>query len=97
MVRWDPSEKVLNVKNVGGLSLKWRHTIGSQVYSSPALVNGVVYVGSYNGNVYALTPAPALGCRTTPPARMGRILRPPCPKWRMEWCMSVRGTMTCTR
>jgi hypothetical protein len=49
MVRWDPSEKVLNVKNVGGLSLKWRHTIGSQVYSSPALVNGVVYVGSYNG------------------------------------------------
>jgi hypothetical protein len=49
MERWNPCEKVLNVKNVGSLSVKWRHTIGSQAYSSRALVNVVVYVGSYNG------------------------------------------------
>jgi hypothetical protein len=46
MQRWNPCEKLLGVKNVGSLVLKWRQTIGSQVYSSPALVNGVVYVGS---------------------------------------------------
>jgi outer membrane protein assembly factor BamB len=27
---------------------------GSYVYSSPAVANGVVYVGSGDGNVYAL-------------------------------------------
>ena len=32
----------------------WSYTTGSNVYSSPAVANGVVYVGSYDGNVYAL-------------------------------------------
>jgi outer membrane protein assembly factor BamB len=56
MERWNPFEKVLNVKNVGNLSLKWRHKIGSILFSSssPAVVNGAVYVGSNDGNVYAL-------------------------------------------
>jgi len=56
MERWNPCEKVLNVNNVGSLSLKWRHKIGSVRFSSssPAVVNGVVYVGSADENVYAL-------------------------------------------
>ena len=56
MERWNPCEKVLNVKNVGSLSLKWRHKISSILFSSssPAVVNGVVYVGSNDENVYAL-------------------------------------------
>jgi outer membrane protein assembly factor BamB len=53
MQRWNPCEKMLNVNNVGSLSLKWSSTIRA-VYSSPAVVNGVVYVGSFDNNVYAL-------------------------------------------
>ena len=32
----------------------WSYTTGNTDSSSPAVVNGVVFVGSYNGNVYAL-------------------------------------------
>jgi outer membrane protein assembly factor BamB len=54
MRRSNPCEKLLNVNNVGRLGLKWSYTTGSYVVSSPAVANGVVYVGSYDGNVYAL-------------------------------------------
>jgi hypothetical protein len=46
MHRFNPCEKVLNVKNVGNLGLKWSYTTGSGVESSPAVTNGVVYFGS---------------------------------------------------
>ncbi len=52
MVRWNPFEKVLNVNNVGNLGLNWSYSTGGGV-ASPAVVNGVVYVGSNDGNVYA--------------------------------------------
>ena len=32
----------------------WSYTTGAYVYSSPAVANGVVYVGSFDNNVYAL-------------------------------------------
>lgn len=54
MERWNPYEKVLNVNNVGNLRLKWSYKTGAAVSSSPAVANGVVYVGSGDGNVYAL-------------------------------------------
>ena len=55
MQRWNPCEKVLNVNNVGNLGLKWSYTTGGDVASSPAVANGVVYVGSDDdNNVYAL-------------------------------------------
>jgi outer membrane protein assembly factor BamB len=54
MQRWNRYEKVLNVKNVGKLGLKWSYTTGINVHSSPALASGVVYVGSWAGDVYAL-------------------------------------------
>jgi hypothetical protein len=41
MHRWNPCEAVLNVHNVGKLSLKWSYTTGGQVASSPAVKNGV--------------------------------------------------------
>jgi len=53
MKRWNPCEKVLNAKNVGELGLKWSYATGDFVRSSPAVANGVVYVGSDDGNVYA--------------------------------------------
>jgi outer membrane protein assembly factor BamB len=38
-------------------TLLWNYTTGFQVESSPAVVNGVVYIGSDDGNVYALNAA----------------------------------------
>jgi len=35
------------------LQLKWTVTTGEGMVSSPTLVNGVAYVGSYDGNIYA--------------------------------------------
>jgi glucose dehydrogenase len=54
MQRWNPCEKVLNVHNVGNLSLKWSYKTGNSVQTSPAVANGVVYVGSDDSKVYAL-------------------------------------------
>ena len=52
MQRWNPCEKVLNVHNVGRLGLKWSYATAGEVYSSPAVANGVVYVGVYLGSYY---------------------------------------------
>src|SRR5579871_6060192 len=54
--RFNPYETILNTQTVGGLQLKWKYTTGPYpgVVSSPAVVNGVVYVGSEDKNVYAL-------------------------------------------
>jgi outer membrane protein assembly factor BamB len=53
MQRWNPYETVLGVDNVGGLGLKWSFAAGSFV-NSPAVVNGVAYIGSSQGYVYAV-------------------------------------------
>jgi glucose dehydrogenase len=52
----------------------WNYTTGGAVYSSPAVANGVVYVGSNDGKVYAFgspqktTPSsPSLSPAATPP------------------------------
>jgi outer membrane protein assembly factor BamB len=46
---------VLTVNNVGNLGLKWQFgNIGESFLSSPAVANGVVYVGSDDGNLYAI-------------------------------------------
>jgi outer membrane protein assembly factor BamB len=54
MIRWNPYENVLSVNNVGRLHRKWSHLTGYYVDSSPAIVNGVVYVDSNDGYLYAL-------------------------------------------
>jgi outer membrane protein assembly factor BamB len=53
MHRGNPCETVLNVNNVGNLTLLWSYATGKKVWSSPAVGNGVVYIGSDNGG-YAL-------------------------------------------
>ena len=50
----NPYENVLNTHTVGNLSLLWTYTTGGPVQSPPIVANGVVYVGSNDGNVYAL-------------------------------------------
>ena len=57
MQRWNPYETALGVGNVGSLQVKWKSPTGfyqGDPVSSPAVVNGVVYVGSDDFNVYAL-------------------------------------------
>lgn len=53
MARYNPCETVLGVDNVGSLGLKWSYSFGGGP-SSPAVVNGVVYIGALDNNVYAL-------------------------------------------
>jgi eukaryotic-like serine/threonine-protein kinase len=49
---------VLSPSNVSGLGLNWVTTAGAeQDLSPPAVVNGVVYIGAEDGNVYALNAA----------------------------------------
>jgi outer membrane protein assembly factor BamB len=54
MQRWNPYETVLGVGNASSLKSKWVNPIDSYGGSSLAVVNGVVYLGSDDGNVYAL-------------------------------------------
>jgi len=50
----NPFEQILNPTTVGHLKEKWAYQTRGQISSSPAVVGGVVYVGSADGNVYAL-------------------------------------------
>jgi outer membrane protein assembly factor BamB len=55
-----PFENILNTANVPMLQLAWQAQLGQLVdYSSPAVVNGVVYIGSSDGRLWAY---PAAGC-----------------------------------
>ena len=49
----NPYEHILSVATVGNLALEWKRFTGGN-NSSPAVVNGVVYVGSYDSSFYAL-------------------------------------------
>lgn len=42
---------------MGDLGLRWSSATGAAISSSPAVANGLVYVGSNNGNLYALNAA----------------------------------------
>jgi outer membrane protein assembly factor BamB len=53
----NPYENTLTPSNVYGLDEAWSFSTGGDVESSPAVVNGVLYVGSDDGNVYALNAA----------------------------------------
>jgi outer membrane protein assembly factor BamB len=50
----NPYENVLSAASVRKMGLDWSYTTGGPVESSPVVANGVVYIGSGDGNVYAL-------------------------------------------
>ncbi len=54
------SEHVVSDTNVHSLGLAWTGATGGAVNSSPAIANGVAYVGSNDGKLYAF----AVGCAT---------------------------------
>ncbi len=56
----NPFETVLNARNVPTLRVAWQAQLGRLVdFSSPAVVDGVVYIGSSDGRLWAY---PATGC-----------------------------------
>jgi len=52
--RLNPYENVLSPTTVSGLNLKWSYPATYSTYSSPAVVGGVAYFSSTDGNVHAL-------------------------------------------
>ena len=72
----------------------WSYLTGSDVVSSPAVANGVVYVGSSDDNVYALNARTGakLWSYTT-----GKDVTFRRPLSRMVWFTSARTTSMCTR
>ena len=54
------AERVLDAANVPSLALAWQAELGERVLSSsPAIVNGVVYIGTADGILWAY---PSRGC-----------------------------------
>jgi eukaryotic-like serine/threonine-protein kinase len=51
--RTNPYERTLNVANVSRLHQKWTAPTGDYIVSSPTVANGLVYVGSGDGKLYA--------------------------------------------
>jgi outer membrane protein assembly factor BamB len=51
----NPYENTLNSSNVSGLIESWQFSTGGPVESSPAVSGGIVYVGSDDDKVYALS------------------------------------------
>src|SRR5579884_3673820 len=51
---YNPYENVLNSSNVSRLVLDWSYTTGNIIDTSPAVVGGVVYIGSRDKNLYAI-------------------------------------------
>ncbi len=55
----NPFENVLSPSTVSGLDQDWTGATGKSIFSSPAVANGVVYVGSQDDKLYAFR---ASGC-----------------------------------
>ncbi len=55
---YNSAETTLSASDVAGLGVAWTGTTGSPITSSPAVSNGVVYVGSLDDKLYAY----AVGC-----------------------------------
>jgi outer membrane protein assembly factor BamB len=57
-VGYNAQEHTLSGSNLDLVATAWTGTTGGDVWSSPAVANGVVYVGSFDGKLYAY----AVGC-----------------------------------
>ena len=77
MQRWNPYETLIGVNNVGSLHVKWEGSMNVSQYivSSPAVVNGMVYVGSVDHNVYAFNAG--TGAKVWSDATAGKVYSSP--------------------
>jgi outer membrane protein assembly factor BamB len=71
------TENVLSPSNVSSIGLNWSYETGGDVDSSPAVVNGVVYVGSEDGNVYAINAATGAAVWAAPFPTGGAVFSSP--------------------
>jgi hypothetical protein len=64
----NPFENVLAAGTVGGLNQDWTATTRGNIFSSPAVANGVVYVGSADNSLYTydLSNPPHAAARPSP-------------------------------
>lgn len=51
---WNNVDKEITLQNVSHLALDWKASIGNILASEAVVVDGTVYIGSYDGNLYAL-------------------------------------------
>jgi outer membrane protein assembly factor BamB len=56
----NPYENVIDASNAGTLDITWSHATGAEIASSPIVAGGLVYVGSEDDKLYALTTAGAV-------------------------------------
>lgn len=52
-----PHETALSISSIAGLKQHWAFATGSTIEASASVVGGTVYIGSWNGNEYALSAA----------------------------------------
>src|SRR5947207_2266867 len=52
--RFNPAEHRIGPSSVGRLAVRWFFPTGAPVSASPSVVHGTVYLGSWNGKMYAL-------------------------------------------
>jgi outer membrane protein assembly factor BamB len=64
--RYNATENAISKSNVSGLVQRFVASTGGYVLSSPAVANGVVYVGSGDGKFYAFSATGTSGCTGTP-------------------------------
>jgi len=53
MVQNTPNNNVIYPANVASLKRAWTYRTGEAIESSPAIADGVVYIGSNDHNLYA--------------------------------------------
>jgi outer membrane protein assembly factor BamB len=63
---YNPAGSPVSVANVATLAETWRGPTGDRVFSSPAVVNGVVYIGSEDGKLYAFDANGFINCSGVP-------------------------------
>jgi outer membrane protein assembly factor BamB len=63
---YNPTENILSVSTVPNMVELWTVTTGSDIQSSPAVVNGTVYFGGTDGNLYAVSASTGEKIWTTP-------------------------------
>jgi outer membrane protein assembly factor BamB len=68
---YNTTESTLTVANVPSLAVAWTGTTGGLVSSSPTVANGVAYVGSDDGKLYAFAVGCAIGGGTCTPIWTG--------------------------
>jgi len=50
----NPNETILNTGNASALTLKWHFKTPGSLIAEPIIVNGIIYQGSDDGNMYAI-------------------------------------------